>query len=1037
MSSLPYEVVHCSSWDEGFSPEQLVMSSPGNQAEPKSGKCKGWQTTKCPDYPQDLIIHLLSGASRISKVQILSHHFMIATKIDVYIGVLKDPQDLLDDIAPDTPPVDDEDNMLIEFTRLGYVSFENNARAQFRARELKSIKINGDGEYVRLVIRNCHHNRLNTYNQVSILALNVMGQPLHLLDKHEIACSSSSNYTPQARHLFDDSSVLSSSTRRTSVSSNQSQLMRMPTGSVAEMELQRWSTALLQAEEEAVQGESYQIAKTYKYLGDKLSRFTKILSDLEMGKRHAVETKDYDEAEKIKDDIQEIRQAAEAMLKHANVHITDDDQVILLESSEALAAIQEVNDFISEQEQYRQSSPYMEYHRHDSPSQQDFLDDTVVCSEPMMPPLAKELEPDHWDLHMPSHRHHHYLDEHEEIHIPASYSSKVVPTQPTIIPLSPPSKPLKEDVDPDTIPEPIMDEERIPYTLPIHIFGEEVVACVLSVKAKCRGRGLGQIEEKIQAVGQLVETDQLEEVTFMIYFDEPYEDEEYADVDKLTSSLSHFINASLMMIQEAIMDSREPIVSLAITVWHQLNDVYKSCDLETKYIIEWTERAFSGLLKRTGDTNTKIKTAATKLVLSLVKDYSQPPYALMPLYVCKPERMIHNYKEAKCRVELVEATVKKFGVSSPSSTDTKTKKKAADQVCLQDLMDFVVAYLNHSHEDVKEAAIKLVITISDQVGFQLVSTYIDESLRLSLTETVKKLVDKDDMFNKTSANVTETQKKSRLSKESKNKSALSELRALTVVKSEKKSSATTRPSTAKKTTTTTTKAASAAATADKKSADKKTARSTTATPTARKTKTPTAKSNTSTKKAATTEPSKSTKPVNKDKVQQDAGEDNSTLKGDAELDENSVCIFCDEVNPAFNEDTLIKHYYNTCPVLTNCPMCQIITEVSTLNEHMLLDCDRKHLIKECSRCHQAIPVEQWLQHTLKKTCNNDPNKVQCPLCLIEIDPPNEIGWKSHLMTGDGCPKLKKSRSPVKKTSTVPVVSQTQQVKKKTTVTRKP
>ena len=74
---------------------------------------------RCPDYPQDLIIHLLSGASRISKVQILSHHFMIATKIDVYIGVLKDPQDLLDDIAPDTPPVDDEDNMLIEFTRLG------------------------------------------------------------------------------------------------------------------------------------------------------------------------------------------------------------------------------------------------------------------------------------------------------------------------------------------------------------------------------------------------------------------------------------------------------------------------------------------------------------------------------------------------------------------------------------------------------------------------------------------------------------------------------------------------------------------------------------------------------------------------------------------------------------------------------------------------------------------------------------------------------------------------------------------------------
>jgi centrosomal protein CEP104 len=41
--------------------------------------------------------------------------------------------------------------------------------------------------------------------------------------------------------------------------------------------------------------------------------------------------------------------------------------------------------------------------------------------------------------------------------------------------------------------------------------------------------------------------------------------------------------------------------------------------------------------------------------------------------------------------------------------------------------------------------------------------------------------------------------------------------------------------------------------------------------------------------------------------------------------ENIVCIFCDEVNPEFNEDTLIKHYYNTCPVLTNCPMCKIVS----------------------------------------------------------------------------------------------------------------
>lgn len=41
----------------------------------------------------------------------------------------------------------------------------------------------------------------------------------------------------------------------------------------------------------------------------------------------------------------------------------------------------------------------------------------------------------------------------------------------------------------------------------------------------------------------------------------------------------------------------------------------------------------------------------------------------------------------------------------------------------------------------------------------------------------------------------------------------------------------------------------------------------------------------------------------------------------------------------------------------------------------------------------------------------DENDIKCPLCSTQIDPPNETGWKLHLMTGQGCTKLKKSRAP--------------------------
>jgi hypothetical protein len=60
-----------------------------------------------------LIIHLLCGPARIAKIQLLSHHYKIATKIDIYIGLLKESSENLSQQS------DDDDDTLIEFTRLG------------------------------------------------------------------------------------------------------------------------------------------------------------------------------------------------------------------------------------------------------------------------------------------------------------------------------------------------------------------------------------------------------------------------------------------------------------------------------------------------------------------------------------------------------------------------------------------------------------------------------------------------------------------------------------------------------------------------------------------------------------------------------------------------------------------------------------------------------------------------------------------------------------------------------------------------------
>ncbi|KAI9247545.1 hypothetical protein BY458DRAFT_527171 [Sporodiniella umbellata] len=824
--SLPYQVAHCSSWDEDYSPEQLVKSNFGNELF--SEKCKGWQTSKYPEYPQDLIFHLLSGPARIQKIEILSHHFKIATKMDVYIGSVKE------DSIPDT-----DEELMIEFTRLGFVRFDNNAGAHFRARELKSIKTNMDGEYVRLVIRNCHNNNLNVFNQVGIHALNIHGQTIEDRIPYE-------SKSPPLYRLDQDSS------RPPSVNSQRSLSPYSP--NPVEVELEQWAHLLSIAEEDAVQSESYQAAKVYNYLSTKMLRFKKIVAELEGGKRYAIETKDYDEAEKIKYDIEDIRHNVELLLNKHELCITPEGELATSKPNKTQKRLSGALEIPKDDEDELEMGPRPE--------------DWAVLDQPRKQPTPP-------------------LEEEEEEFVMLARNA----------------------VDPESIPEPILDEEREPFRLAIHVFGEDTVACLLSIKSKCRGRGLGQMETKMDEVYQLARNDALGDLCNL------FEQDSF----ETQQAVEDFVIASLMLIQETVMDSREAIVTLVISIWHQLLDFCEEVVVDTELTIDWVERAFGGLLKRTSDSHQRIRQDATALILVLVQAYSEPPNTLVSLYVGKPERLMHNHKEAKFRIQLVETTVRKLGV--------KGNKKKNGFVSLEDTMAFVVAYLKHSHEDVREAAVKLVITISDQVGFSRISSYIDSSLKVSLADTVKKFASN----NKTIKSDT--------------KKTISEINAM-------------------------------AAPSQKLKLKKTEAKSTTA------------------KKTTNTRTPRS-KP-----------KEELVLK-----EEDNLCIFCEQVNPDFNEETLIKHYYNACPVLTTCPTCKVITEIATLNEHMLKDCEKSHLIKECTRCHQAIPVEQWLQHSLKQTCPNlsDRNRVVCPLCITNIEPPNESGWKSHLQTGEGCPKLKKNR----------------------------
>lgn len=109
------------------------------------------------DYPQELIFELESYA-QISQIQILSHQSKISTKIELYVGV-------------------GSDYTLARFRRLGYLSLDPNVRSEYKARELKSVFVNCEGQFIKFLVHKSYNNDQNLYNQVGIVAVNFLGEP--------------------------------------------------------------------------------------------------------------------------------------------------------------------------------------------------------------------------------------------------------------------------------------------------------------------------------------------------------------------------------------------------------------------------------------------------------------------------------------------------------------------------------------------------------------------------------------------------------------------------------------------------------------------------------------------------------------------------------------------------------------------------------------------------------------------------------------------------------------------------------------------
>jgi centrosomal protein CEP104 len=148
---LRYHIRNASGEDPDYPARELLMHH---------AQGRGWQSPRFCSYPQELEIQL-DQPSRLSSIQLLCHEYKIPRLVTIFVSNL---------------PLNCTDPSQAVERRLGHVRMDDNHRSSYQARELKTIQLGHiSATSVRFVLDQCHVNEHNIYNQVGIVAVNIVG----------------------------------------------------------------------------------------------------------------------------------------------------------------------------------------------------------------------------------------------------------------------------------------------------------------------------------------------------------------------------------------------------------------------------------------------------------------------------------------------------------------------------------------------------------------------------------------------------------------------------------------------------------------------------------------------------------------------------------------------------------------------------------------------------------------------------------------------------------------------------------------------
>ncbi|XP_044798840.1 centrosomal protein of 104 kDa isoform X6 [Bubalus bubalis] len=543
-----------------------------------------------------------------------------------------------------------------------YVSLCDNEKTGCKARELKSVYVDAVGQFLKLIFHQNHVNKYNVYNQVALVAVNIIGDPADFGDESNIT-SREKLIDHYLGHNAEDPALEGTCSGK---SDYISPLDDLAFDMYQDPEVAQIIRRLDERKREAVQKERYDYAKKLKQAIADLQKVGERLGRYEVEKRCAVEKEDYDLAKEKKQQMERFRSRVYEQLQ---LHELVDAELMRRPLDLPLQPLA------------CPSSPH-----HQPPMRSLPQPEERVTENRLTDPFLQEK--------------------------PSSHCLDVSPQRPTVD-RPPPATDPPPKTHPDSLP---YDERPLPVTR--KQLGAAVSEAerrdVLSDEAR-RADAAGEpeplTEKALREASSAV--DVLGEALVAGAYSKTWSHREDAlltlhkqltdtPVGTPKEDLKSTLRAAVFLVRRAIRDIVTPVFQASLKLLKMIITQYipkhKLGRLETAHCVE---RTIPVLLTRTGDSSARLRLMASNFIQEIALFKEVKSLQVIPSYLVQPLKASSSTHLAMSQMALLARLLRDLGTEGAGFT-------------VDSVMRFSVQALEHRVREVREAAVGMILDLYAQ-----------------------------------------------------------------------------------------------------------------------------------------------------------------------------------------------------------------------------------------------------------------------------------------------------------------------------------